>query len=84
MFAATGSTSTAATDSSSVGHLVVGRDDGVGDRARGDARRTRKSHLGDAAAARDEQGVGVTVIAAVELQDLVATGVPRAPGAPRS
>ncbi len=34
--------------------------------------------LGDAAAARDEQRVGVAVVAAVELDDLVAPGAPRA------
>ena len=72
MFAATGSTRTAATESSSVGTSLYGATIGVLDRARRDARRSGKAHLGDTAAAGDEQRVGVTVVAAVELHDLVA------------
>ncbi len=78
MFAATGSTSTAATSSSSIGTSLYGATIVSATAPRGDAGRTRQSQLCDAAAARDEQRVGVAVVAAVELHDLVALVTPRA------
>ena len=62
------------------GHPVVGGDDGVGDRSVGDAVAAGEPLVGDAAAAGGEEGVGVAMVAAGELDDAVASG--GAPGQP--
>ena len=54
--------------------VVVGRDDRVGHRAVGDARRAGETECGDPAARRDQERVGVAVVAAGELEDLGAAG----------
>ena len=54
-----------------LGDHVVGRDDGVGNRARRHAGGVRKAEGGHAAAAAGQEAVGVPVIAAVELEDAV-------------
>ena len=81
MLAATGSTITAATSSSSVGHHVVGRDHRVGHGAGGDAGRAGQAEGRHAAAALGQQGVAVAVVVAGELHDLGPAG--EAPGQTR-
>ena len=85
MLAAIGSTSTAATSCSASarvdrGEVVVGHDDGVGDRARRDPGGAGEPERRHAAAGRDEQRVEMAVVAAGELHDRVPAG--RAPGEP--
>jgi hypothetical protein len=53
-----------------LGHDVVGGHDGVLDRVRGDPGRAGQPQHGDAAAALDEQRVGVPVVVAGELHHL--------------
>ena len=91
MFAATGSTITAAISgplrANAVverGVVVVRHDDGVGDGALGDAGRAREPERGDAAARGDEQRVDVAVVAAGELHDLRPAGHAPRRGAPPS
>ena len=58
-----------------LGHLVVGRDDRVGDRGVGDAGRAGEAEGGQAAARLGEQQVAVAVVVAGELHDLAPAGV---------
>ena len=54
--------------------VVEGGHERVGDRALGHAGRAGDAERRDAGAGRDEQRVGVAVVAAVELQDLAPAG----------
>ena len=58
-----------------LGHLVVGRDDGVGHGGVGDAGRAGQAEGGEPAAGLGEQQVAVAVVVAGELHDLAAAGV---------
>ena len=59
-----------------LGDDVVGDDDGVGHGRRRYPRRARKPEGGDAAATPGQEGVGMAVVAAVELHHPVAPRVP--------
>ena len=76
MLAATGSTISTATESVELGHRVVLDDQGVGDRGPGHTGRAGPAEHGHPAAAPGQHGVGVTVVAAVELHHAVAPGDP--------
>jgi hypothetical protein len=70
----TGSTMIAAICSHGA-HVVVGQHDRVARSAAGHTRRRRDAQRDQAGARRDEQRVGVAVVVAVELHELVAAGV---------
>ncbi len=76
MLAATGSTMTAATESSSSRHLVVRHDERLGHRAGRHPGCSGDSQRGDAAAAGGEQRIGGAVEVAVERHDAIATSEP--------